>query len=99
MVACNFDMQFIFVWAGREGSAYDTRIFIEALYNPNIKFPKPPESINKLKYVMLFISRRGNFIYIIDKYLTKFIDVIPRKYYLVNSGYPNEYGFLGPYRG
>jgi len=25
--------------------------------------------------------------------------VFPGKYYLVDSGYPNEYGFLGPYRG
>jgi len=24
--------------------------------------------------------------------------VFPGKYYLVDSGYPNEYGFLGPYR-
>ena len=21
------------------------------------------------------------------------------KYYLVNAGYPNEYGYLGPYKG
>ena len=27
------------------------------------------------------------------------MDVISGKYYLVNSGYPNEHGFLGPYRG
>jgi hypothetical protein len=25
--------------------------------------------------------------------------VFPEKYYLVDLGYPNEYGFLGPYRG
>jgi hypothetical protein len=25
--------------------------------------------------------------------------VFTGKYYLVDSGYPNEYGFLGPYRG
>nr|XP_034896703.1 protein ALP1-like [Populus alba] len=46
MAACSFDMQFMFVWAGWEGSAHDTR-----------------------------------------------------KYYLVDAGYPNEYGYLGPYKG
>jgi hypothetical protein len=42
MVACSFDMQFIFVWAGREDNAHDTRIFLEAIDNSSIKFPKPP---------------------------------------------------------
>jgi hypothetical protein len=31
------------VWAGWEGSAHDTRIFLEAIDSSNIKFPKPPE--------------------------------------------------------
>jgi hypothetical protein len=43
MAAYSFDMQFMFVWAGWEGSAHDTRIFLEAIDNSNIKFPKPPE--------------------------------------------------------
>jgi hypothetical protein len=42
MTTCSFDMQFTFVWAGWEGSAHDTRIFHETIYNPNIKFPKLP---------------------------------------------------------
>ena len=46
MVACNFDMQFIFVWAGWEGSTHDTQIFLEAIDNSHIKFPKPPEDSN-----------------------------------------------------
>jgi hypothetical protein len=49
MVACSFDMQFIFVWARWEGSAHDTRIFLKTIGNPNIRFPKPPEGIEKLK--------------------------------------------------
>nr|XP_034893497.1 protein ALP1-like [Populus alba] len=65
MATCSFDMQFMFVWAGWEGSAHDTRIFLEAIDNSNINFPKPPEG----------------------------------KYYLVDAGYPNEYGYLGPYKG
>ena len=43
---CSFDMQFTFVWAGWEGSAQDTRIFLEAIDNPHIKFPKLPEGSN-----------------------------------------------------
>ena len=43
MVACSFNMQFTFVWAGWEDSAYDAHIFLEAINNNNIKFPKPPE--------------------------------------------------------
>nr|XP_034896189.1 protein ALP1-like [Populus alba] len=64
MATCSFDMQFMFVWAGWEGSAHDTRIFVEAIDNSNINFPKP----------------------------------LKGKYYLVDAGYPNEYGYLGPYK-
>jgi len=39
-------MQFTFVWAGWEGSAQDTRIFLKAIDNPHIKFPKLPEGSN-----------------------------------------------------
>jgi hypothetical protein len=41
MVACNFNIQLTFVWAGWENSAYDTCIFLEAINNINIKFSKP----------------------------------------------------------
>lgn len=40
MAVCGFDMIFTFVWPGWEGTAYDTRIFLEALRNKDIKFPK-----------------------------------------------------------
>jgi hypothetical protein len=49
MAACSFDMQFTFVWARWEGSAHDTRIFLKMIGNPNIRFAKPPEGIEKLK--------------------------------------------------
>ncbi|KAL5570223.1 hypothetical protein UlMin_026798 [Ulmus minor] len=42
MDVCDFNMLFTFVWPGWEGSAHDTCIFLEALRNPDIKFPKPP---------------------------------------------------------
>jgi hypothetical protein len=44
MVACNFGMQFIFVWIGWEDSARNTRIFLKAIDNSNIKFSKPSTS-------------------------------------------------------
>lgn len=41
MAACRFDMCFTFVWASWEGTAHDTRIFIEALQRPDLNFPHP----------------------------------------------------------
>ncbi|KAK3211170.1 hypothetical protein Dsin_015876 [Dipteronia sinensis] len=43
MAVCGFDMLFTFVWPKWEGSAHDTRIFLEALRNTELKFPKPPD--------------------------------------------------------
>ncbi|XP_062088738.1 uncharacterized protein LOC133795299 [Humulus lupulus] len=42
MDVCGFDMLFTFVWAGWEGTSHDTRIFLEALRNTHLNFPKPP---------------------------------------------------------
>ncbi|KAK9283380.1 hypothetical protein L1049_011622 [Liquidambar formosana] len=42
MAACDFDMLFTFVWPGWEGCAHDTRIFLNALRDPDLKFPHPP---------------------------------------------------------
>ncbi|GAV85283.1 LOW QUALITY PROTEIN: DDE_4 domain-containing protein, partial [Cephalotus follicularis] len=39
IVACNFNMQFTFSWAGWEGSVHDTHIFYANLRRPNINFP------------------------------------------------------------
>jgi hypothetical protein len=52
MVACSFDMQFTFVWAGWEDNAHDTRIFLKAIENRNINFPKPPEGSYTIELVM-----------------------------------------------
>jgi len=53
MAACSFDMQFTFVWAGWEDSAYNTYIFLEAIENRNIKFPKPPEGSYTIELVVV----------------------------------------------
>ena len=42
MAACDFNMCFTFAWAGWEGTAHDTRIFLEALHRENLHFPHPP---------------------------------------------------------
>lgn len=42
MCACDFDMRFTFVMAGWEGTANDSRVFLEKLSNPENKFPMPP---------------------------------------------------------
>ncbi|XP_020253243.1 putative nuclease HARBI1 isoform X1 [Asparagus officinalis] len=42
MCACSFDMRFTFVMSGWEGSANDSRIFLECISNPANKFPMPP---------------------------------------------------------
>ena len=38
-------------------------------------------------------------ILVIEKYIRKLLYVVTGKYYLVDSTYPNECGFLGPYKG
>jgi len=95
MVACSFDMQFIFVWASWEGSAYDTQIFLEAINNPRIKFPKPLEGSNVCVCVIINVI----LFFFLSIFNLKKLYVFIGKYYLVDSGYSNEYGFLGPYRG
>ncbi|RZC18755.1 hypothetical protein D0Y65_005827 [Glycine soja] len=43
MAVCDFSLCFTFVWAGWEGSAHDTKIFMEALCKPALHFPHPPQ--------------------------------------------------------
>jgi len=41
MAVCDFNMCFTFAWAGWERTAHDTRIFLEVLRRPELKFPHP----------------------------------------------------------
>ncbi|XP_010521713.1 PREDICTED: uncharacterized protein LOC104800545 isoform X2 [Tarenaya hassleriana] len=43
LAACTFDLQFIFVYPGWEGSVPDSRILGGVLNNPNQNFPRVPE--------------------------------------------------------
>ncbi|CAH9096803.1 unnamed protein product [Cuscuta europaea] len=63
LTVCDFDLLFTYVLTGWEGSAHDSRIFLDTLNNSNLNFPNPP----------------------------------PGKYYLVDKGYPERYGYLTPY--
>lgn len=42
MAVCDFNMCFTFVISGWEGSAHDTRVFMDALRTPRFHFPHPP---------------------------------------------------------
>ena len=37
---CDFDLLFIYVLTGWEGSAHDSRFFLDAIGNPSLNFPK-----------------------------------------------------------
>ncbi|GMP41234.1 hypothetical protein CsSME_00015541 [Camellia sinensis var. sinensis] len=42
MCVCSFDMRFTYVLAGWEGTANDSRVFIETVHDPTNLFPMPP---------------------------------------------------------
>ncbi|GMP62181.1 hypothetical protein CsSME_00024379 [Camellia sinensis var. sinensis] len=42
MCVCSFDMRFTYVLAGWEGTANDSRVFIETVHDPTNLFPIPP---------------------------------------------------------
>ncbi|XP_012570899.1 protein ANTAGONIST OF LIKE HETEROCHROMATIN PROTEIN 1-like [Cicer arietinum] len=42
MCACDFNMMFTYVYSGWEGSAHDSKVFLDAISNPNAGFPWPP---------------------------------------------------------
>ncbi|XP_039122160.1 putative nuclease HARBI1 [Dioscorea cayenensis subsp. rotundata] len=43
LATCDFNMCFTYALIGWEGSAHDTRILLDVLRNPFMKFPQPPE--------------------------------------------------------
>ena len=45
MAACDFDLLFTIVMVGWEGVAHDARIFLNAIRQQSINFPKPPQGI------------------------------------------------------
>ena len=55
LVACSFDMLFIYILAGWEGSAHDTYVLNNALDNPRNPFPRPPPGL-KYMYIHIHLS-------------------------------------------
>ena len=53
MAVCDFDMYFIFILSGWEGSAHDAKVFDVALRDQTLNFPHPPEGEKKLSFVPL----------------------------------------------
>ncbi|XP_062118616.1 uncharacterized protein LOC133832263 [Humulus lupulus] len=72
MAVCGFDMLFTFVWAGWKGTAHDTRIFLEALRNTHLNFPKPPNGKYYLVDAVLL-----NVVLVYGKHDEKFLQRMP----------------------
>ena len=51
MAACNFDMEFIYVLSGWEGSATDAHVLQDAVTRPN-GFQVPPGNFNYVMYLI-----------------------------------------------
>ncbi|GJT72699.1 putative nuclease HARBI1 [Tanacetum coccineum] len=56
MAMCDFDLCFTFIPVGWEGSAHDTSVFLSAINNPSMNFPKPPKGITGYGYCLLVVS-------------------------------------------
>ncbi|KAK5794140.1 hypothetical protein PVK06_035347 [Gossypium arboreum] len=61
------------------------------------QFKEVPNHIDMIQDIGLTLSRI--FLQVLIKQELKFLHPPPRKYYLVDSRYPQMAGFLGPYRG
>ena len=55
MCACSFDMMFTFVYTGWEGTANDSRVFMDALNRPESGFPRPEEGKNIEIYIYVCV--------------------------------------------
>ncbi|PIA38022.1 hypothetical protein AQUCO_02900100v1 [Aquilegia coerulea] len=55
MAICDFDMKFIYVVAGWEGTAHDMRVLTTSVRNPAFRFPIPPPGIIHTRNLYLHI--------------------------------------------
>lgn len=51
LAACTFDLKFIFVYPGWEGSAADSRVLRAVLDDPDQNFPQIPEGLSSFNCV------------------------------------------------
>ena len=96
MCACDFDMKFTFVYMGWEGTANDSRVFLDALQRPENNFPWLP--FGKIYCCLTYIFTIFKFNPFTMSYFSLSYYFLLGGYYLVDSSYPCTLGFLPPYR-
>ncbi|XP_059666658.1 uncharacterized protein LOC132312336 [Cornus florida] len=89
MAVCSFDMKFIYILAGWEGSTNDSKILNECIQNEVSIFHHHPK-VRKLPFYIYAFNIKNTLILILN---------ITGKFYLVDSGYANQPGFLAPFWG
>lgn len=52
LAACTFDLQFIFIYPGWEGSAADSRVLRAVLDDPDQKFPQIPKGLSRFNHTI-----------------------------------------------
>lgn len=62
LAACTFDLQFIFIYPGWEGSAADSRVLRAVLDDPDQNFPHIPEGL-PIFIVVICCSSHNNIKY------------------------------------
>jgi hypothetical protein len=92
LAVCDFDMRFTFVLARWSGSVHDMRVFNDALEKFGNKFSHPPECMHVLFNVFFILA------VVFVMLLTQVLCCV-EKFYFVDSGYPNQPGYLAPYKG
>jgi hypothetical protein len=87
----DFDMPFTYVSIGQPGSMHDTSVLFHAIEHDTTAFPHPPHDIY---FFWLYLLHT-----ISSLFLHFFIFIYLEKYYMVDAGYPNRFGYLTPYKG
>lgn len=100
LAACTFDLQFIFIYPGWEGSAADSRVLRAVLDDPDQNFPQIPQGCHPMQLIEIVFAF-VIFVLLSVDVMWLFSDIlhITGKYYLVDSGYSNTEGFIAPFEG
>jgi len=101
LAACTFDLQFIFIYPGWEGSVTDSRVLRAVLDDPDQNFPQIPQGLfviisQDLGSLSFHIRHctNSNLMYFFFLWI-----YFTGKYYLVDKGYLNTEGFIAPFLG
>ncbi|KAL9293294.1 putative harbinger transposase-derived nuclease domain-containing protein [Arabidopsis thaliana] len=88
LAACNFDLEFIYVLSGWEGSAHDSKVLQDALTRRTNRLQVPEG--NRLQVPEGDLSYDNLFLIVCFH--------VSEKYYLADCGFPNRRNFLAPLR-